>query len=69
VAALRATDAAGEEISGAAGGIDQRGVDDPDELGVSDLHEPGVARGYRHGGKHRRLGGGAARLRVDRMKS
>jgi hypothetical protein len=43
VAALCATDAAGEEVSGAAGGIGERGVDTLEKLGV--------ARGKGHGGR------------------
>ena len=43
MAALRATDAAGEEVPGAAGGTGERGVDN--------LHELGIAKG--HQGKHR----------------
>lgn len=48
MAALRATDAAGEEVSGAASGIGDRGVDNLDQLRV--------ARGKRHGGRIIRQG-------------
>ena len=48
VAALRATDAAGKKVSGAAGGIGERGIDD--------LHEFGVARGKGHEGQHTACG-------------
>lgn len=51
VAALRATDAAGEEVPRASGGIGERGVDTLDKLGFADLHELGVARRKRHGAK------------------
>jgi len=45
--------AGGEEVSGAAGGIGERGVDNLDELGV--------ARGKRHGGRIIRRGGDPSR--------
>jgi hypothetical protein len=57
VAALRATDAAGEEIPGAVGSIGERGVDTLEKLGFADLHELGVARGKRHEGKDSGAGG------------
>lgn len=49
VAALRAADAAGEEGSGAAGGIGERSVNDPDKLGI--------ARGKFHEDKDSERGG------------
>jgi hypothetical protein len=58
VAALRATDAAGEEVSGAAGGIGERGVDTLEKLGFADLDELAVARGKGHEGKDSGAGGG-----------
>jgi hypothetical protein len=61
VAALRATDAAGEEVPGAAGGIGQRDVDNVDELSV--------ARGKRHGEKDNGRDDKTARLRADPDKS
>jgi hypothetical protein len=49
VAALRTTDAAGEEIPGAARGIGERGVNTLEKPGFADLHELGVARRKGHG--------------------
>ena len=57
--ALRAADAAGQRVSGAAGGIGERGVDD--------LHEFGVARGKGHEGQHTACGGNHAAI-VANMK-
>ena len=54
MATLRAADAAGEEVPGAAGGIGERGVDSLDKLGV--------ARGERHWGKDSGAGGETERL-------
>jgi hypothetical protein len=54
VAALRATDATDEKVSGAAGGIGKRCVDDLDELGI--------AREKRHEGKDSGAAGETERL-------
>lgn len=62
MAALRASDAAGEEVPGAAGGIGERGVNTLDKLGVADLDESGIAREKRHEGKDSGAAGETERL-------
>ncbi|MEI9970469.1 MAG: hypothetical protein WDM87_18345 [Terracidiphilus sp.] len=66
---MSATDTAGQEVSGAAGGIGERGVNTLEKRRFADLNELGVARGKSHGEKDSGRDDKAARLRAGPEKS
>src|SRR5579863_1420682 len=60
MAALRASDAAGEEVAGLVGGTGERGVNTLQKLRFADLYELGIARRKSHGPRiilHTGMGG------------